>query len=237
MTNNSLLTRWSEVTILCDMDGPTPSDLEPVTRTQKRAIRTRRKLLQAALVLFSEKGVDATTIEEITEAADLGKGTLYRHFSSKDELMVALIEDAVDRLVIRLRGKGERRANLQQALERLLDAHLTFFRENRSEFILLFQGRLFLKLERDEDGAIEEPFTRYLEEIGKQIAPFVSQPIDPLKIRRLACAVAGFVSGFLSFAMINMGAGEIEKSMVPLRAAMISAARSFLGDSIQQSPL
>jgi AcrR family transcriptional regulator len=193
-------------------------------------------LLQAALALFSERGVDATTIEEITDAADLGKGTLYRHFTSKEELMFALIEDAVDRLVLRLRGKGERRGGLQQALEHLFDAHLTFFRENRNEFILLFQGRLFLKLERDEDGTVEEPFTLYLQEIEKQIAPFVPQPIDPLKVRRLACAVAGFVSGFLSFAMLNMVPGEIEKSMVPLRAAMVSAARSFLGDVAQQSP-
>ncbi|MBN1868442.1 helix-turn-helix transcriptional regulator [Candidatus Sumerlaeota bacterium] len=193
--------------------------------------------MQAALALFSEKGVDATTIEEITEAADLGKGTLYRHFTSKDELMAALIEDAVDRLVVGIRGKGEPRGNLQETLERLLDTHLGFFRENRDEFILLFQGRLFLKLERDEDGAIEEPFNLYLREIGKQIAPFVPQPIDPLKVRRLACAVAGFVSGFLSFAMIDMAPGEIEKSMVPLRAAMVSAARSFLGDAAQRSPL
>jgi AcrR family transcriptional regulator len=53
-------------------------------RMQKRAKRTRKKLKEAALDVFSEKSVDAATVEEITEKADLGKGTLYQHFEDKE---------------------------------------------------------------------------------------------------------------------------------------------------------
>ncbi len=42
-------------------------------RLQKRAKRTRKKLKEAALDVFSEKSVDAATVEEITEKAELGK--------------------------------------------------------------------------------------------------------------------------------------------------------------------
>ena len=44
------------------------------SRAQKRAKRTRNKLKEAALDAFSEKSIDAVTVEEITEKADVGKG-------------------------------------------------------------------------------------------------------------------------------------------------------------------
>jgi AcrR family transcriptional regulator len=46
------------------------------SRTQKRAKRTRRKLKEAALDVFSQKTLDAAPVAEIPEKADLGKGTL-----------------------------------------------------------------------------------------------------------------------------------------------------------------
>jgi AcrR family transcriptional regulator len=50
-------------------------------RSQKRAKRTRKRLKEAALGAFSEKSIDSVTVEEITEKADVGKGTLYQCWS------------------------------------------------------------------------------------------------------------------------------------------------------------
>jgi hypothetical protein len=50
-----------------------------------------------------------------------------------------------------------------------------------------------------------------------------------MKIRRLACAVAGFVFGFFSFAMIGMTKEEIESSVKPLRQTFVKSLRTFLG--------
>jgi hypothetical protein len=69
------------------------------SRSQKRVKRTRRKLKEAALDVFSEKTVDAATVEEITEKADLGKGTLYQHFSDKEDIVVTLVDEAVNHLI------------------------------------------------------------------------------------------------------------------------------------------
>ena len=51
---------------------------------------TREKLCACALRLFVARGVDATTTREIAAAAEVAEGTLYRHFTSKDELAVDL---------------------------------------------------------------------------------------------------------------------------------------------------
>ncbi|MCF7955228.1 MAG: TetR/AcrR family transcriptional regulator [Phycisphaerae bacterium] len=197
-------------------------------RSQKRVAMTRRKLKRAALNVFSDKGVEATTVEDITQKADLGKGTLYRHFTDKDEMVITLIEDAIENLISRLRLYSAENASLEDVLEHFLSAHYAFFTENCEEFILLFQGRLFLKLNSEPLENLEGPFLRYLKEIEDLVWPYVSSEISPAKIRRLACAIAGFISGYFSFAMIGMDEDEIESSVKPLKKAFVKTLCVFL---------
>ena len=198
-------------------------------RSQKRAKRTRKKLKRAALDVFSEKSVDAATVEEITEKADVGKGTLYQHFEDKEEIVVTLVDEAVEHLIERIRSYESSPETLEDMLEHLLNAHYEFSVGAKEEFMLLFQGKLLLRLESDTLDELEEPYLRYLEEIENQLAAYISPRIDPIKIRRLACAVAGFVFGFFSFAMIGMTPGEIETSVNPLRRVFVRSLVTFLG--------
>ena len=198
-------------------------------RSQKRAKRTRKKLKKAALDVFSEKSVDAATVEEITEKADVGKGTLYQHFEDKEEIVVTLVDEAVEHLIERIRSYESPPETLENMLEHLLNAHYEFSVDAKEEFMLLFQGKLLLRLESDTLDELEEPYLHYLEEIENQLAAYISPRIDPIKIRRLACAVAGFVFGFFSFAMIGMTPGEIETSIKPLRRVFVRSLCVFLG--------
>ncbi|UCF43799.1 MAG: TetR/AcrR family transcriptional regulator [Planctomycetota bacterium] len=196
---------------------------------QKRAKRTRKKLKKAALDVFSEKSVDAATVEDITEKADLGKGTLYQHFADKEEIVVTLVDEAVEHLIECLRAYDDPPEALEDMLEHLLDAHYKFSIDSREEFLLLFQGKLLLRLESETMDELEEPYLRYLQQIELQLSPYLSPRIDPLKIRRLACAVAGFVFGFFSFAMIGMNEDEVDTSVKPLRRVFVQSLCTFLG--------
>lgn len=198
-------------------------------RIQRRADRTREKLKEAALDIFSEKSVYAVTVEEITEKADLGKGTLYQHFEDKEQIVVTLVEEAVEHLIRIIRNYDSTPESLEVMLEHLLNAHYEFSVEAREEFLLLFQGKLLIKLESDTLDELEEPYLRYLKEIEEQVSIYLSPRIAPLKVRRLACAVAGFVFGFFSFAMIGMTSNEIEKSITPLRKVFVESLATFLG--------
>jgi AcrR family transcriptional regulator len=55
--------------------------------------KTKRKIFETSLKLFAEKGYDATSIEDITATVGVAKGTLYYHFSSKEEIFNFLIEE------------------------------------------------------------------------------------------------------------------------------------------------
>ena len=197
-------------------------------RLQKRAKRTRKKLKEAALDVFSEKSVDAATVEEITEKADLGKGTLYQHFEDKEDIIITLVEEAVEHLIERIRAYDSAPETLEDMLEHLLNIHYEFSVDAKEEFLLLFQGKILLKLQSDTLDELEEPYLRYLGEIEEQVSRYLSPRIAALKVRRLACAVAGFVFGFFSFAMIGMTSDEIETSIRPLRRVFVRSLVTFL---------
>jgi AcrR family transcriptional regulator len=76
--------------------------LEPETRSDRRKRRNRHALIGAAFQIMTEKGIDAATMHEIAEAADVGAGTAYNYFSSKDELAVAVLEQVMSRLAKRI---------------------------------------------------------------------------------------------------------------------------------------
>jgi AcrR family transcriptional regulator len=61
------------------------------TRREKEKLERRKSILIAARDLFYEKGYQMTTVEEIADAADVSKGTVYLYFTSKDELYVSAV--------------------------------------------------------------------------------------------------------------------------------------------------
>lgn len=64
----------------------------PSDRRQRRSAEIRERLFRSALGLFAEKGFAETTVEDITEAADVGKGTFFNYFPSKDHILIAFGE-------------------------------------------------------------------------------------------------------------------------------------------------
>lgn len=57
--------------------------------------KTKRKIFETAMQLFADKGYEATSIEEITATVGVAKGTLYYHFSSKEEIFNFLVEEGM----------------------------------------------------------------------------------------------------------------------------------------------
>ena len=57
--------------------------------------KTKRKIFETSMDLFAKKGYEATSIEEITSVVGVAKGTLYYHFSSKEEIFNFLVEEGM----------------------------------------------------------------------------------------------------------------------------------------------
>ena len=69
--------------------GGRPGEL---SRRERRSAELRERMFRAALELFASKGYAETTVEDITEAADVGKGTFFNYFPSKEHILMAFGE-------------------------------------------------------------------------------------------------------------------------------------------------
>lgn len=94
------------------VNGHMKPSFTPVSpdRRQRRASQIRERLFRAALDLFAQHGFADTTVEDITNAADVGKGTFFNYFPSKDHLLLAFAEMQLAKLqsvIENLRSTGE----------------------------------------------------------------------------------------------------------------------------------
>lgn len=94
-------------------------------RRTRRSVELRERLFRAALDLFGKKGFAETTVEDITNAADVGKGTFFNYFPSKDHILLAFAEMQLGRLrhaVEEARQKNEPLPKFFRSLTALMTA-------------------------------------------------------------------------------------------------------------------
>ena len=203
-----------------------------LSRQKRKVGRTRAKLLDAARSVFSRKGLDLTTIDDITEQADVGRGTFYYHFSAKEDLISELIGDMLDHLVAQVNDRCKGATSLSEVLDALIGAHVDFFSTRWEDFVLFYQGRADLQLVNSYEG-IETPFLDYLNSIEILVDSVLSAPISRPAARRLACAIAGFISGYYSFAVIaSEKDDDVDKSFHSMRSAFVASLVRFINEAL-----
>lgn len=76
----------------------------PEGRVARRQRRNREALIDAARAIMTDKGVDAATMLEIAQHADVGAGTVYNYFKSKDDLAIAVLETLMHELALKIQA-------------------------------------------------------------------------------------------------------------------------------------
>jgi len=118
--------------------NPSSLRVASANRFERRRERTRRDLLAAAVRVLAEKGLHDTKVADIAAAADLGVGTVYLHFPTKEALFDAVVEETVVRLKATIDAA---RASAPDAVARIRAANAAFCRfaqENREVFKIVF---------------------------------------------------------------------------------------------------
>jgi AcrR family transcriptional regulator len=91
----------------------------PPGRRERRSAEIRERLFRAALRLFAEKGFAETTVVDITEAADLGKGTFFNYFPSKDHILVAFGDMQLGKLTVAVEQARQSSEPMPEFMSRL----------------------------------------------------------------------------------------------------------------------
>jgi len=98
-------------------------------RSGRRAHNRRRDILDAAAGLFAQQGFHAASMRDIARAVGMLPGSLYYHFPSKDDLLLAVYEEGVDRIAERLDAAVARNEAPWARLEAACVAHLEMLLE------------------------------------------------------------------------------------------------------------
>ncbi|MFY9852654.1 MAG: TetR/AcrR family transcriptional regulator [Terracidiphilus sp.] len=93
--------------------------LQGMGRRQRRAAETRLRLFRCALQLFAERGLANVTVEDITEAADVGKGTFFNYFESKDHVLGVMAEIQLGKVREALQLAGQHKQTTYSVLRHL----------------------------------------------------------------------------------------------------------------------
>ena len=96
-----------------------------VSRTERKKEETRKRIIAAAMDLFNKQGVDQTTVEQIAAEADINKGTIYNHFSAKEDIICEhvqqIIKEQGPEAISQLMQLPDTRSRLMAALHKSLE--------------------------------------------------------------------------------------------------------------------
>ena len=102
----------------------------------------RDEILEAAAQIFSQKGYAASSMQDIAQAVSLQKASLYYHISSKQEILVELLDRALDLLIERLQMVIDQPLPPDEKLQTAIISYVEALTEHRElASILLFEHR------------------------------------------------------------------------------------------------
>lgn len=102
--------------------APVASESGIAARRERKKRETRERIYRAAVALFSRRGLAKTSIEAITEAADVGKGTFFNYFSDKDHVLCVLAEIQLGKVRTAVANAERGQTTIQAILQNLLTA-------------------------------------------------------------------------------------------------------------------
>jgi AcrR family transcriptional regulator len=95
--------------------------LKGLGRRERRAAETRLRLFRCALRLFAERGFPGVTVADITEAADVGKGTFFNYFQSKEHVLGVMAEIQLGKVREALEQATTGKRSVESVLRHLLE--------------------------------------------------------------------------------------------------------------------
>jgi TetR/AcrR family transcriptional regulator len=172
-----------------------------VANRREREQQMRRQLIMnAAQRLFEKKGYESTTVDEIAAEAELGKGTIYSYFKSKDEIYIAILEQGLEILKERVFQVVDGQLSAGETLYALYDTFIQYHRERRDFAETLFvqvDEQIFLRL-----GDLVRGLKNKSSEWVELVSGVLQKGIDagefiPCDIDRMAKTIIGLILGLI----------------------------------------
>lgn len=198
-----------------------------LTRRERRKIATREALVAAAQEVIAVKGVYLAVIEEITERADVAKGSFYQYFRDRDDLLHVILSRRIGELHAIVAATVPPRT-LSERIRVLLRQHLDYFLRHEDFLLFLHQIRGLIKMKGDETPAVRDTYQRYMAFLAQWLQPQGAKAKEVGKLHEEgACAFLGFLTGFLSHYAVLAPLANLTPDKARLETALAEACVAF----------
>ena len=144
-------------------------------KREKNKKNNREIIIKSGIDVFLEKGINQTTVRDIIRKTNLASGTFYNYFRSKEEVLVAALDDAAVEIGQVMRDQRKKARNLEEFILFQMDPFLKFAKEHSSIFLILNSN-----LNMVESFSIETPMmTLELEYLKEDVIAGIEKGILP----------------------------------------------------------
>ena len=113
-----------------------------MNRKERERLFKKQEILDATIKIFAKKGFKATTLDEIAEKSEFGKGTIYNYFSSKEEIYKEIICSILTKNRKSVQEVDETTNNLYDFILETTKRQITFCLNNKDAFLLLMFAKM-----------------------------------------------------------------------------------------------
>jgi AcrR family transcriptional regulator len=149
----------------------------------------REQILDVSVRVFARNGFHSTSMNDVADAAGVTKPVLYQHFDSKQDLYLALLDEAGNRLRNAIHKAVAGAPNGKAQTELGFKAYFRWVADDHDAFLLLFGSRA------NRDGESTTAIRRITAEAAHAIAPLIAADIEPEHQRVLAQGLVGLAEG------------------------------------------
>lgn len=183
------------------MTDPSPK----VPRRERERLRHRQEILDAARQLVADRGIEGVTVEQVAKQAEFAIGSIYRHFSAKEDLILAVVGDFADSLIDEIEGVIQAPDPYPQRLRALVALSL----QHQAECLPLFEAMMMLPGQFPVPGSevatrMQEMHARLLGALeGIIVAGEAEGLLRPGARRSHTIALASLMSGYAKIAFLS----------------------------------
>ncbi len=196
---------------------------------------TEQKILDAAELVFHEKGFDGARMQEIADKASINKGLLHYYFKSKDTLFDAIFNMAIKRMSGNINSILKMEISLEEKIDLIIDSYMNLLMRNSSlpRFVIT-------ELNKDSDrfikkylsGEINNVFARFIDSVQKEIDKGKIKSIDPKHL--FMNMISMILFPFVGKPMIQVLIGLDNKEFFKLMNERREHIKGFIKDSLRK---
>ena len=171
--------------------------------------QNKRKIFETSMKLFAEKGYDATSIEEITATVGVAKGTLYYHFSSKEEIFNFLVEEGIKLLQNSIDIKTSKYTNYIDKVKAIVLIEIKIVQKYEN-LITILLSQFYGKEARNQKCQMH--VYEYIEKIEKIVKEGINKgEIKQGDPKAIASEIYGLICSTLVYKLRNQDTFDITK--------------------------